>query len=777
MPLVTAAFLALVGALLAAFAGAATATLGACATAAAVALVRRDARLAGLALTAAAGALLALGSMREEDACRRRAERVTVHRVVVEQAVRPGGFTRARVLGAGCALHASLAVRAGRAEAGAHVLVRGEVHPTERGLRIREGVLVPLHARDGLIAWRARVGRWIDRAWGADAPLVRALVVADAAGIDPAVRARYADAGLVHALSVSGLHVAIVAGALELLLRAARLPRPLASAGAVAAVGAYVLFIGAPAPAVRAGAMLAVEALARALQRPTSPWAVFALGAATPLVEPSVVLDLGYQLSVAGMGALVAGRALARRLRAAVAARRDARARGGLRHRHLVDAVARELVVGTLATLVTAPLVAWHFGQVSAVGPLANVAAGPLLTLLQPMLFLGVVLAPLGDAGAFVADATRPLLALFDRVAAAAASVPGAVVESSPTLVEMALAALAALALIVAASSRRPAAGLLAATACTALLAWSPALPLATGGMAELHVLDVGQGDAVALRTPRGRWVLVDAGRAWRGGDAGHRVVVPYVRRRGGELAALVLSHPHADHVGGAASVLRRLGAGVIWDAAFVLGSEVYADALREARRRRVPWRRVRPGDSLTLDGVALRVLAPDSAWTAALDDPNLASVVLSVQFGRVRFLLVGDAEAPEERWLLDRAGRDPALAAALRADVLKVGHHGSRTSSTPEFVRVVAPRLALVSVGAGNSYGHPSAAVLHRLRRAGAEVLRTDRHGTLVVRTDGRRIRVEAGGERWTVGERPGGAGRRGPADEPVSGVAGGGC
>jgi competence protein ComEC len=157
----------------------------------------------------------------------------------------------------------------------------------------------------------------------------------------------------------------------------------------------------------------------------------------------------------------------------------------------------------------------------------------------------------------------------------------------------------------------------------------------------------------------------------------------------------------------------------------------------------------VRPGDSLALDGVTVRFLAPDSAWTAGLRDANLASTVASVRFGRVRFLLVGDAEEPEERWLLARDRE------ALRADVLKVGHHGSATSTSPEFLATVAPRVALVSVGAGNTYGHPSSDVIRALRAAGAEVLRTDHAGAVVLRTDGTRITAEARGERWPVAER----------------------
>jgi competence protein ComEC len=263
-------------------------------------------------------------------------------------------------------------------------------------------------------------------------------------------------------------------------------------------------------------------------------------------------------------------------------------------------------------------------------------------------------------------------------------------------------------------------------------------------------VIDVGQGDAVGLRTPGGRWVLFDAGRAGRGADGGARAVVPYLRRRGGQLVGVVLSHAHADHVGGAAEVIRRLRPAVVWDAGFALGSDTYRDVLAASRGAGARWRRVRPGDSLALDGVVLRVLAPDSAWTAGLSDPNSASVVVSVRYGRVRFLLVGDAEAAEEGWLAARAAADPGVAAALRADVLKVAHHGSRTSTTDAFVGLVRPRLALVSVGAANGYGHPSAAVLDRLRRAGAEVLRTDRDGSVIARTDGAGVEFSTTGGEW---------------------------
>lgn len=736
-------------------------------TAAAAALARAPTISARLAVTAV-GVFAAWHADHTDARCRTRIMAGTDVLAVLETEVQPGDHVRAAAV-VPCALDLSLGVARGRAPAGAFVRVRGLAWPAGRALRVPDATVTPLGPVARLPALRARAGRTLDRLFGRDAPLARALVIADARAIDPAVRDRYADAGIVHALAVSGLHVGIVAAAIELLLRATRLPRDRAALATTVAVAAYVALIGAPAAAVRAGVMLGAAAFARATQRCTSPWAVFALRAAAPLVDPHAILALGYQLSVAGMAALVAGRQSVGRLREL------ARAPAPLGREpvvvHLLRRVARaarrgwratllgELVVGAYAAVATAPLVAWHFGRVSLAGLAANLAAGPLLALIQPVLFLALLLAPAAPLAAFVADAARPLLRALDSVASLAAQVPGGVARSSPTLLGAACAGVAVVALLATASARRRRARwAVVGAAALAAGAWAHAAPNGSGDV-ELHAIDVGQGDAVALRTPHGRWVLFDAGRGGRGADAGARIVVPYLRRYGGDLVALVLSHPHADHVGGAASVIRRLHPAAIWDAGFALGSDTYRDVLTAARDAGARWHRARPGDSLAVDGVVLTVLAPDSAWTASLDDPNLASVVVSVRYGGVRFLLTGDAEAPEEHWLAERARADPTVAAALQADILKVAHHGSRTSTTPEFLALVRPRVAVMSVGAGNTYGHPSPEVVQRVRDAGAEVLRTDAEGAVVVRTDGRRVRVHTEAATWDVSKQSKGA------------------
>ena len=610
--------------------------------------------------------------------------------------------------------------------AGAAIIATTEPPPTRPLARAKASP-----PTDVLTRIRTRAGRSIDKTFADDAPLARALLIADQRQIPTEMRDRYASAGLVHMLSISGLHVAVIAAAMELLFQVARMSRRVALLGAFVATGLYVAMIGAPAPALRSAAMLGVAMISRLAQRPTSPWAAWAVGAFIPLVAPRTVVDVGYQLSVLGMCALVAAGSLWRRHLSTLT---------GWRGR-----IGRELVTSLVACLVTAPLVAWVFGRVSLIAPVSNLIAAPVITLAQPVLFLALVLAPFGWAARFVAQAVHPLLFAFDWIAWAAASVPGAAITVTTTAVTAVLAACAALSLVVACVSRYPSRPAVFAVGSLALMVLVPAMPLGRISGVELHVLDVGQGDAILLRTNTGRWVLFDAGPAWNGSDAGRKVVMPYVLRRGGSLESFVLSHPHNDHVGGAASILSAMHPRSYWDAAFAGGAEAYIGSLAVARKNGIDWHRVHPGDSIQIDGVTISFLAPDSVWTVGLKDPNLASTIALVQYGMVRFLLVGDAERAEEDWLLARH-------AQLRADVLKVGHHGSSTSSSDEFLAAVHPALAVISVGAGNKYGHPSGDVIHALAHVGAEVLRTDEAGTIVVRSDGARIEIEAKGEKWEL-------------------------
>lgn len=700
--------------------------------------VWRDTRVLSLLCLAGAGVLMAVAARSAATRCAHGRGAIVA---VFSEGLSSGAFARGETIAIGrerCALPITVAVKQGRVPAGRQASVTGVVAVDKGRVFVRHAAVRALRERDAWIGMRARLGRGIDSAFGARAGLVRALLLADTRSLDVALRDRFAEAGLVHMLSISGLHVAIIAAAVELLGVAARLSRRTATLATMAIIAAYLCVIGAPAPAVRSAVMLAIAGAGRLGQRNVSPWAALALGGGVPLfLSPRTVLDLGWQLSVLGMMGLIASSALVRRW---LQPRVD-----GLRR-----TLASGLLASVIASLVTGPLVAWHFGRLSVVAPLANLVATPIVALLQPMLFLALAATPLPAVERFIADASMPLLWALDYVATAASAVPMAAIDLAPTFGAAVLAFVAATAVVVACVSRYPARAGITAITSAAAVAWWPMVPrLSSGDGVELHMIDVGQGDATAIRTPRGRWILIDAGRVWRGGDAGRSTIIPYLRRRGGDVAAFILTHPHADHAGGAATIVRALRPRVFWDGAYLGTSDSYRTVLESLRERATPWRRVRPGLIERVDDVALEFLAPDSAWTAHLDDPNEASVVVRVRYGSVRFLLVGDAERDEERWLLMRDSL------ALRADVLKVGHHGSSTSTTPDFLRAVRPSLALVSVGRGNSYRHPSPRVMGALVTQGATVLRTDQVGHVIVRSDGEIIEMEAQGERWVLSPR----------------------
>jgi len=246
--------------------------------------------------------------------------------------------------------------------------------------------------------------------------------------------------------------------------------------------------------------------------------------------------------------------------------------------------------------------------------------------------------------------------------------------------------------------------------------------------------IDVGQGDSELIVSPDGHAMLVDAGLP---GNAERIMAV--LRERGvTRLDLAVASHPHNDHIGSMDDIVRQVLIGQFLDSGFNYGSAAQRRLLEALKERHVPFKLARPGQSYPLgDRVTVGVLAPRDPLLKGTDsDPNNNSIVLKVAYGGVRILLTGDMEEPErERLYADNAD--------LAAEVYKVAHHGSRTSSSPPLLAAVRPSVGLVSVGARNSYGHPDPDVLARLEAVGADVYRTDQDGALLLETDGRRLAV----------------------------------
>jgi competence protein ComEC len=249
------------------------------------------------------------------------------------------------------------------------------------------------------------------------------------------------------------------------------------------------------------------------------------------------------------------------------------------------------------------------------------------------------------------------------------------------------------------------------------------------GAGLALHFLDVGQGDGAVLRTPAGRWLVIDAGPVSGRDDAGRRVVAPFLVRQGVRaLAAILVSHAHADHMGGVPSLLRRFRVGVVIEPGAPVTDPAYAALLSALDSARVPWHPARAGERFSLDGVRFSLLHPSPGWAGWGEDVNEDSLVLLVEYGSFQALFTGDAGLPAE------AALRPTL---VPVDLLKVGHHGSRGSTGAELLDSLRPLAAVISVGR-NEYGHPAPETLDRLRRRQVPVLRTDQDGTISVRTDG---------------------------------------
>jgi competence protein ComEC len=382
------------------------------------------------------------------------------------------------------------------------------------------------------------------------------------------------------------------------------------------------------------------------------------------------------------------------------------------------------LAPAAAATVFTAPITAYTFGTVAPIGVVANLAAIPLAGLAVPGLMVALLV-----SSSWLAAGAGLCLALLDVVAKTAAALPGGhfIMIAGPRAALFWLGILA-LAWWLWNSPRRR--WTVAARACLivtllSLTALFRALSRSSDcSCLTVAFLDVGQGDAIALRSPAGRWLLIDGGPRGPQGDAGRRVVVPFLRSHGAtQLAAIVATHAHLDHFGGLPAVLDA------FDPAFVLepGQPVpdagYLGFLSAVESDGAEWRPARRGDRLELDGVTLEVLSPDSAWAANQTDINEESVVLLVSYGTTRLVLAGDAGMPTEAHLAGYVGR---------VTLLKVGHHGSRGATSDRWLDELQPVDAVISVGAKNRYGHPAPETLARLRGHGVTVLRTDQRGTI---------------------------------------------
>jgi competence protein ComEC len=551
--------------------------------------------------------------------------------------------------------------------------------------------------------------------------VLAALAIGDQAAIDREGWDLFRDTGVAHLMSISGLHVTMfawLAGAvLGWLWRIhPRLPllcpTPLAARwGGFLAATAYALLAGWGVPAQRTVWMIgAVVLLRSAGLRWPLPLVLLVAALAVAVADPWALLQPGFWLSFAAVALLVASEP----------AQATTDARDGWRHR--AAAVLRGGVRSqAVATVGLAPLSLLFFQQVSVVGFVANLLTIPLVTLvITPLSLLGMLVPPLWQAAAWLVQALSTGLQQL-------AGWPWALWTSAvPPAWAVACGLLAGVLAVLPLPWRMRA---LALPLMVPMLL--PPLTRPPVGQFELVAADVGQGTAVLVRT-RGHLLVFDTGPAYSpDADAGARVLLPLLRARGEQrIDLLMLSHRDSDHVGGAASLLAALPVAAMSSSLHVdhpLLQAAGAPAGWKGTKRMqppAPHTRCDAGQRWTWDGVHFEVLHPLPAEHATAPKPNAASCVLKVRGSQATALLTGDIESAQEAALVQRLG------AALRADVLQVPHHGSRTSSTAAFIDAVAPRAAFVQAAYRSRFGHPAPDVVARYERRGVEVIRSDRCG-----------------------------------------------
>lgn len=600
----------------------------------------------------------------------------------------------------------------------------------------REIVVVERPPPSWIDSWRRRVRDQLARLEPPAREILAALILGEMGALPERTRGEFAAAGVSHVLSISGLHVAMVAGAgfaafrwllarSRWLLLRTRVPL-LAAAFSLVPVCLYAELAQAGVATWRSLVMLLLVVAAVLAQRDADLCVSLAAAALVAgAIWPGVLLDVSFQLSFVSVLALVLAMERYWRWWSAYSEARLFHLRGR-RFRWLGLALA-SLAVNIAALVATAPLTAFHFNQVSPISLIANPLIVPLLGTAAVALGLAAALATSVSSTAahaifVVAGAFTDLGAWLTSIMAA---LPGAGLRVvTPSLLELTLFyAIAAVAILGRDRSRRWMlfALLIIAAVDLSIAArqrWFRTVPRVT-------FLSVGQGASAVIELPGSAVMVVDGG-GLRGFDTGERLVAPYLWQR--KIAAidyLVLTHPDFDHYGGLGFLAANFSPREFWHSGATSESHSYAEllaAVRDSGAREVV---VAAGESRRISHCGVDVLWPPS--TGAGLGENDMSVVLRLDCGGVSVLLPGDLEAAGEAGLL-------ASGAALRSSVLAAGHHGSRTSSTAAFVDAVRPDMAVISAGYRNRFGFPDRGVERRLAESGAIVRRTDLDGAVVL-------------------------------------------
>ncbi|OGC03805.1 DNA internalization-related competence protein ComEC/Rec2 [candidate division WOR-1 bacterium RIFOXYA12_FULL_43_27] len=518
--------------------------------------------------------------------------------------------------------------------------------------------------------------------------------------------------GTVHLLVVSGMQVSLLIGICQLFFK--KFNRWIGFFASSFFSLFFILAVGTDASVVRAGIMAEVALIGKLFNRESDGLTLVAASALPMLIfDPLVLFNLGFQLSFAATAALI----------------------------WLVPKMQEKVkwpeivVVSTAPIILSAPIILYNFNQFSPIALFANIILLPWINYLVIFGFLAAVLGFMAMPLAQIFGlGLMVILKLLNILVSFMAGLPfSSVYLPAPHFIFVVFYYIVVIMFfnnMIKISFKK--------TAAIALLlavfwVWSAALSPAETGLTAVF-LDVGQGDSIFIETPDSKKILIDGGGMFNKQNMGKRVVLPFLRQKGiNKLDLVVLTHPHDDHLRGLVSVLNDFAVDAVLDSGQIHTSQSYQKFLKAIDRKKIKYVLARAGQTMEVGkGVWMRVLNPSEPL---IDESalNNNSVVIKLTYGQVSFLLMGDAESEAEERMFQEGN--------LQADLIKIGHHGSRTASSLPFLEAVNPKIAVISCGKENQFKHPHVEVLERLESLGIKCLRTDQKGTITVKTDGKYV------------------------------------
>jgi len=583
--------------------------------------------------------------------------------------------------------------------------------------------------------------------------LLKALLIGERGEIPDKTREAFIAAGAVHILAISGLHLGIIVTliffAVQGLLRLSERAllrydiRKVAALATFPPLLAYILITGFPISTIRAGIMASCFLIAIFIDRYRNPLNTLAFAAfIILLVSPTSLWDPSFQLSFSSvLGIIVITSPLYRLIYPQDTLTLLTRQSGG----KIKRAIMLSFIASFAAIAVTSPIVAFHFHRVSIMGLISNAVIIPIIGLgVLPLGLLSLPLIPIfPSGGALLAQAAAALaqggikaMELISSLPFAATYLPG------PTVLEMILfyGLIGALLWIKRPFVKKTAVALILVIALFDLSYWG-LRGYAQNGL-RATFLDVGQGDCALIEFPGGKRMLIDGGGLYGDFDVGEKVVAPFLwKRRILQVNYLVVSHPEPDHYKGLIFIAQHFRPREFWHSGLTSDASSYRELLTVIQKKGIRMVQVEDGFVRSIGGVGLEALHPVEGWMPGDRQKrgwvNNNSLVLRMTFGEYTFLFTGDIEGEAETRLL-KAGKE------LRAHVLKVPHHGSKTSSTYSFAKEVSPRYAVFPVGYKNIFHFPSRRVVSRYESCGCQILRTDLDGAITVTSDGKNVQVK---------------------------------